>query len=162
MVNCEFLYHEIKKTCKGCRGWFCTSTSRNKKLSDTSICTDEEKWPECPRYLSVYPKQVEESEDALTETVDLPPTEEVVSTQTIGETITVAVEPTPPVAPPPTDCPYLGPIPEGRYGCCGYWCYAYDEPLRSSKRCMSRPSWRECRRKFKAERAGVKYAMGGD
>lgn len=159
MTDCEFLLNETKKTCAGCRGWFCTSKGSRKKLLDTAICTDEEEWSECPRYLEVYPTPAKESE----EVIELPPTEPVTTfTGVDTEMIEVTVEPEPIQAQPPpvpsTDCPYLGPVPAGEYGCCGYWCYAKADPLRSVKRCKSRPSWRECRRKYDAERAGVKHA----
>ena len=173
MTDCEFLYHETEKTCAGCRGWFCTSRGSRKRLLDTSICTDETEWPECPRYLEAHPEPEPEGE-----VIELPPTEEVTSISGVDmETLTVTVEPEPilprvgekiigpieltlPVIPqpPPTDCPYMGPVPEGEYGCCGYWCYAKDEPLRSVKRCKSRPSWRECMRRLRAEKRGVKHA----
>ena len=177
MANCEFLYKEEKKTCAGCRGWFCTAMGSKKKLGDIRECTTQ--WDDCPRYLKVYPKPIEERETVSTDDyVELPPTEEVTSISGVDtETITVTVKPEPKtkkvvpkkkvVAPvaytiitprPPGDCPYLGPVPPGKYGCCGYWCYAKEDPLRSVKRCKSPPSWRECRRRYDAERAGVKHS----
>ncbi|HUW44758.1 MAG TPA: hypothetical protein VMW50_03090 [Dehalococcoidia bacterium] len=161
MVDCEFLYHEVKKTCTNCRGWFCLSRGSRKKLLDTAMCTDEEAWIECPRYLEVHPELEPE-----VEVIELPPTEEVITITGVDvETIRVVVEPEPiearvPTSVPSSDCPYLGPIPEGEHGCCDYWCYAKDERLRSVKSCKSRPSWRECMRRLKAEKAGVKYALG--
>lgn len=191
MANCEFLNKETSH-CVGCTGWFCTSLGRRKKLGDDSICRNEVLWVECPRYLRVYPKLVEERETVSTddyvepvskpeeepvvevkpktrkktkpkktveEIIELPPTEEVISTQIVDETITVAVEPTQPIATtPPGDCPYLGPIPPGECGCCDVWCYSTSEPLRSFKHCKSPPSWRECRSRIEAERRGVKHA----
>jgi len=157
MVDCEFLLHETKKTCTSCRGWFCTSRGSRKKLLDTAICTDEEEWIECPRYLEAHPKPEPEKE-----IIELPPTEEVTTISGVDvETLTVTVEPltvqlTPPS--PPTDCPYLGSVPSGCRGCGNYWCYAKDEPLRVVKRCKSRPSWRECMRRLKAEKKGIKHA----
>lgn len=175
MTDCEFLLHVVKKTCAGCRGWFCTSKGSKKRLLDTAICTDEEEWLECPRYLEAHPELVEE-------VIELPPTEPVTTISgedvemievtvepepilpRVGEKIIGPIELTLPIVPqpPPTDCPYLGPVPDGKYGCCGYWCNAKDEPLRVVKICKSRPSWRECMRRYKAEKRGVKHAMGRD
>ena len=194
MVDCEFLYHEVKKTCTNCRGWFCLSRGSRKKLLDTAMCIDEEAWIECPRYLEAHPEPEPEAEveekryaSSLTKLPRSCPEcghEEgylVFTEPDYGdmwacekcdhefpgykfvEMIEVAVEPLtvqliPPA--PSNDCPYLGPIPEGEHGCCDYWCYAKDERLRSVKSCKSRPSWRECMRRLKAEKAGVKYALG--
>lgn len=160
MTRCEFLYFEEKKTCTGCRGWFCTALGRKKKLSDVSDCQNNPL--ECPRYLEAHPELTEavvspeKVEEAAT-VEEKPKKSRAKPKKTVKTKVVVAPLV---VVPPSTDCPYLGPIPAGEYGCCGYWCYAKDDPLRSVKRCKSPPSWRECRRKLDAERAGLKHALG--
>lgn len=158
MVNCPYLIYE-PSSCVACTGWVCQAFGRKKRLSDTSVCVDEEQWVECPRYLQkVTPVKEPESEE---EVIELPPTEEVTSTQTIGETITVTAEPESvevqaPLPAPSTDCPYLGPVPAGKEACCGFWCYAYDSPIRTTTACNSPPTWRECKGFMKAASRGVK------
>jgi len=162
MANCEFLYKEEKKSCAGCRGWFCMAMGRKKKLGDIRECTTQ--WDDCPRYLKVYPKPLEEREtvstaDYVEPVAEAKPKKVVPKKKVAPKKKVVAPVAYTIITPrPPSDCPYLGPVPLGEYGCCGYWCLAKDEPLRSVKICKSRPSWRECRRRYDAERAGVKHA----
>ena len=163
MAYCEFLLRDESKSCAGCTGWFCTSKGSRKKLADVDYCRDYR--DECSRYLAVYPKPPEERDFISTDDViELPPTEETTSVSGSVDTLTFKVEipAAPPliVQPPPTDCPYLGPIPEGCHGCCDVWCYANDSSLRSFKHCRSPPTWRECRFRIQAERRGVKHALG--
>lgn len=175
MVNCPYLNYEPPE-CAGCTGWVCDAFGKKKRLTHTSICVDDEQWPECTRYLR-NPPPVEEPE-VEEEVLELPPTEEVTSITGVDmETIEVSVEPQEigalslpgrpresvkkavPKAPPPipsTDCPYLGPVPPGEKGCCGKWCYAINVALRAFKICKSPPSWRVCQRRVKADRQGVK------
>jgi len=168
MSFCEFLIREDSRSCVACTGWFCTSLGRKKKLSDAVYCRDHR--DECPRFLKVYPKPAEEREtvstDDYVEPVSIPekaeeePVLEVKPKTRVKPKKVVATRVAPPiiVTPPSTDCPYLGPIPPGECGCCDVWCYATSEPLRSFKHCKSPPSWRECRFRIQAERAGVKHA----
>lgn len=164
MPKCEFLYHEEKKTCAGCRGWFCLALGKRLKLSDTSDCTDNPL--ECTRYLEAHPELVEAADTTPKKTEEAvipvektvkakPKKRKVKPKKKVKAEVTVAPKV---VLPPSDDCPYLGPVPAGEYSCCGYWCVAKDEPLRSVKRCKSPPSWLECRRRYDAERAGVKHA----
>ena len=172
MVNCEFLIREESRSCAGCTGWFCTALGRKKKLSVVDNCRNSPE--ECPRYLEAHPELVKETKievhpELVKETKTAPvdePAEPVVKAKpkTVKKKAKpkkVVVAPVAPpiiVTPPSTYCPYLGPIPPGEQGCCDVWCYAKSAPLRSSKHCKSPPSWRECRRKYDADRAGVKHA----
>ncbi len=165
MPKCEFLILDETKTCVGCRGWFCLALGQRLKLSNTSDCSD--KPLECTRYLQAHPELTEEDVAALLKAEEevIPAVEKTVkekpkkrkarSKKKVKAKVTVVA---PVIVPPSTDCPYLGPVPAGEYGCCGYWCLAKDEPLRSVKRCRDRPSWLECRRRYDAEREGVKHA----
>jgi len=180
MVNCPYLIYEASH-CAACTGWACNAFGRKKRLTDISMCQDNEEWLECTRY-TTKTGTVKEPEPEE-EVVELPPTEKVTSITGVNmETIEVTVEPDPiptvkltgigvlsppgtsrktikrPAAQPPPrdDCPYLGPDPEDEVTCCsGFWCYAINVPLRSFKICRSRPSWSECRRYVKASRLGV-------
>jgi len=157
MTRCEFLLHETKKTCVGCTGWFCTALGRKKKLSVIDNCRNSPE--ECPRYLEAHPEIVKETKTAPVDEPAKPVVEIKPKKKTKPKKVVVApVAPPIIVTPPSTDCPYLGPIPPGEQGCCDVWCYARSAPLRSSKHCKSPPSWRECRSKYDADRAGVKHA----
>ena len=151
---CEFLVNEkTKKGCASCSGWFCTSAGRKKKIATDNYCRDHR--DECPRYLEVYPKPLEERE--FTSTADYAEGMDTVDSAIIVEVMPKTAPPI--VAPtPPPNCPYLGSVPSGCRECGKYWCHAKDERLRSVKRCKSRPSWTICRRLYKAERDGVKHA----
>jgi len=165
MVNCPYLTYEPSH-CTACTGWFCNVFGRRKKLTDTSICTDNEEWLECTRYKTPI-GTVTEPEPELEveeEVIELPPTEEATTfTAFIGgdvETIEVVFEPETVEAaqPPPrpsNDCPYLGPVPADKVACCGFWCYADDSPIRTTTACTSPPTWRECRPRVKASRREV-------
>jgi len=174
MVNCPYLTYEPSH-CTACTGWFCNVFGKRKKLTDTAMCVNNEDWLVCTRYTTKVGtiKEPEPEE----EVVDLPPTEEV--TTIVGgdvETLKVVFEPKPTpmvkltgigvlsppgttretvkwpaaAAPPSSDCPYLGPVPVGAVACCGFWCHANNTPIRTTTACTSPPSWRECRRFFKA------------
>jgi len=152
MASCPYLLYE-PSDCVKCIHWFCTSTSRRKKLSDTSMCVDEEEWIECPRYLKEVEVTEELEPEPEEEVIELPPTEEVTAISGGDlETFKVTIEPEPVEVqvPPPTpsrDCPYFGPIPAGKKSSSGFWCHAKNVPLRSYKICQSPPSWRSCQRR---------------
>ena len=174
VAYCDFLIREESKSCVACTGWYCTSMGRKKKLGDVDYCRDYR--DECPQYLEAYPKPLEEREFMSTDDVKKP----VKFMDKVEEATVVEVKPKKKarpkkakprktvkakvvvvpkvILPPSTDCPYLGPIPEGCHGCCDVWCYARDTPLRSFKHCKSPPSWRVCRFMVEAERQGVKHA----
>ncbi len=159
MVNCEFLYYEDKKTCSACTGYFCLTKGGKLKLGVTEHC--KTKWVDCPRFLEVYPKPIEERDFVSTADYAEPVKEEKPKKKKkrSKKKVTAKVTAAPPkIVTPSTDCPYLGPIPTGCTGCCDVWCYANAAPLRSYKHCKSPPSWRECRSRSHAERAGKKYA----
>lgn len=167
MARCEFLYLEDKKTCAGCRGWFCTALGTKKKLSDIRDCQNNPL--ECTRYLEAHPELVEAATslgeamgpDLEKITAEVKPKKKKARPKKAKprKKVKAEVVVVPKVVlPPSTDCPYLGPIPEGCSGCCDVWCYAKDIPLRSFKHCKGPPSWRECRRRYDAERQGVKHA----
>jgi len=159
MPKCEFLILDETKTCVGCRGWFCTALGSKLKLSNTSDCSDNPL--ECTRYLQAHPELTEEDIATLQKAEEAkavekkPKKKRTKSKKKVKAEVVVAP---PVIVPPSTECPYLGPVPAGEYGCCGYWCLAKDEPLNSVKRCKDLPSWLECRRRIDAERAGVKHA----
>lgn len=156
MSFCEFLLREESRSCRACTGWFCTSAGRKKKLSGTDYCRDHR--DECPRFLEVYPVPTEERDFISTDDY----TEAASFMDKVDGAIVVEVMPkkAPPIVvpTPQQDCPYLGSAPSGCRGCGDYWCHAKDERLRVVKRCKSRPSWLECRRRYKAEREGIKHA----
>ena len=146
MVHCPYLL-KVASHCAGCQGWFCTSAGSKKKLSDPSMCKNEEEWSECPRYISKNQPSAVSSTPQKSESK-----QESTKPQLPTTPITVSK--------PRTTCPYLGPIPPNKTGCCGVWCYAKDFPLRSAKHCRSRPSWQECRFRLEADRKGVKTYTG--
>lgn len=148
MVKCDYLTYDQSQSCAGCTGWRCYAFGRKKKVSDTTVCMEEEEWIECPRYVkAVEPEKIEPI-----------PVVKAKGIGVIGQPKTaVFKDPTRPKPNTlPADCPYLGPIPKGKTACCGIWCYATDGPLRTGTTCHSRPSWQECKRLFEAHRKGVK------
>ena len=163
MTRCEFLTYEKSKSCSGCTGWFCLAKGRKKKVGDAATCNDEELWSECTRYLQVYPKPPD---------LEIEPIIEFSSTETFNEPLyleDVLLEdeiidipkPTPPKPKPLLQtCPYLGPPPPGVRTCCGLYCYAENVAVRTGTTCHSRPSWRECVKRLRAVKRGVKHAVG--
>lgn len=144
MVNCPYLIYEASH-CAACTGWSCTAFGRKKRLSDTSMCTVNEEWIECPRYTTKIG------------TVKEPEPIPVVSVKGIGVLSppgkipeSVARSRAASAPPPGEDCPYLGPVPVGEVACCGFWCHASDTPIRTTTACTSPPTWRECPESFKA------------
>lgn len=148
-MNCPYLHYEASH-CAGCTGWHCYVFGRKKRLSDTSMCANEDEWVECPRYL----KKVAPTDPDGIPTVQL---------RGIGVLGAPRVRGAPRMRRPPLpadDCPYLGPVPTGEKACCGYWCYSTGGPIRSVKACHSRPSWRECKFLFQGQRRKVKPYAG--
>jgi len=126
-MGCPYLRFD-ESHCAGCRGWRCIAFGRKKKLSDISICQNEEEWSECPRYLDA--------------TVAKP--SGIGSLGMPGSTVVASVpRATPLPAPHAIGCKYLGPPPGG--ACCYKWCYAGSVPLRTTKICLSPPSRAECK-----------------
>ncbi len=165
MAQCEFLFHEDKKTCSSCRGYFCLSKGGKLKLGVTEHCKN--KWDDCPRFLEVYPKPAEERDFVSTADYagpveveeEKPKKKKSKKKKPTKKKATAKVTAAPmKIVTPSTDCPYLGPIPTGCAGCCDVWCYADAAPLRTYKHCKSPPTWLECRSRIRAEKAGIKYA----
>lgn len=167
MTRCEFLVNEVSSSCTSCTGWFCMAKGRKKKVGDTTICNNDELWSTCTRYLQVYPEQeplpppepkpeLEIEEISSTETFDeyTLPVDEV-----LEDEITDIPEPPKPRI-PRILCPYVGAPPPGVKTCCGLYCYAVNEPVRTGTQCKSRPSWLECVKRVQAVNRGVPYAVG--
>ena len=166
MARCEFLIREESKSCVACTGFYCMALGRKRKLSVVDDCNNNPL--ECTRYLEAHPELVEAATqvgkamdpDLEKLAAEVKPKKKARPKKAKPrKTVKAEVVVVPKVVlPPSTDCPYLGPIPEGCSGCCDVWCYATDTPLRSFKHCKSPPSWRECRFRVEAERQGVKHA----
>ena len=136
MVNCQYLIWKAPTGCVNCSGWRCTAGSREKKLSDVSVCQNEEAWRECAKYLSLQPNA-----EATT-----------LSTPTTFEELAL---PTAPEAPaPPTVCPYFGDIP--LEGCCSATCYAKGVRV-AIRKCRN---WEMCTRYLAAKFQGVPFYAG--
>lgn len=137
MVDCPYLSFKASH-CRGCSGFFCTAKGRKKKISDPSMCKDEEERIECPRYLAT-----------------LSPTElaalvEAVTTLEKHEVIVAQVK--------PKKCPYLGPRPDGQ--CCGLWCYGINKYLKLPHKTCG-PGWLDCGRYWKGFENKMKFYEGG-
>ena len=144
MTNCEFLIFERSPSCGNCTGWRCIAKGRKKKVGDTTICTDPELTVECVRYLSVYPQAIERVEEISS----------IETFRVLSDIREFKIKPKAkpifdPTKPPPlpTLCPYLGPPPPDVQTCCGMYCHANNEALRTGIQCKSRPTWLECRHK---------------
>ena len=148
MTNCEYMIYTKSKSCAACTGWHCTAKGRKKKIGDTTICTDDELRLLCPRYIPSAP---------ITKTVAAS-TEERVSDLSSFELKPKAKPIFNPTNPPPlaTLCPYLTPPPPGVQTCCGMYCSASGQSLRTGTQCKSRPTWMECRHKAVADRRKAK------
>ena len=130
-MSCPYLSYD-ESHCAGCRGWRCIAFGRKKKLSDVSICQNDEEWPECPRYLEAAGGS---SGIGVLGMPGVPRSESL---------------PLPQVLP----CIYLG-MPDGG-GCCHKWCIAGNVAVRSTKVCNSPPSRAECKYYIQGRRRGVK------
>ena len=117
MADCPYLDFKAS-SCRGCSGFFCTAKGRKKKLSDTSMCKNEEEWIECPRYLAT-----------------LSPFERA----SLAEAGTVPIVPRVTIK----KCPYLGSRPDGQ--CCGMWCYGINKYLKLPHKTCG-PGWLSCGR----------------
>ena len=143
MTKCIYLSYETSRSCASCTGYFCIAAYPKKKLSDISMCVDDEAWDVCGRYTER--RKLEDARGAS------PPI-----SRGIGVLGAPQRTPTPAPLPPPQvpTCEYLGPSQEK---CCsGSWCYAKYEPLRSIKVCNSPPSYRECVGRTTAHKRKVK------
>ena len=155
MTRCEFLTYTKSKSCAACTGWHCTVMGRKKKIGDTTICNSDELRLLCTRYITVYPQPVEEASP-----IENPTYEDLKEVQGIA-TIELKPRSKPvfdPTTPPPQPklCPYLGPPPPGVQTCCGMYCHANNESLRTGSQCKSRPTWLECRHKGSADKRSDK------
>lgn len=178
MTRCEFLVREVSKSCTTCTGWFCVAKGRKKKVGDTTICNNDEQWSICTRYLQVYPEQkplpptepeskLEQeleiftsiSDEATWTEIDLTTSDSTYSMAPSINWLNQIEEPEPPKPRlPRVNCPYLGSPPTGVVTCCGMYCYADNEALRTGTQCTSRPSWLECVKRIRAVNRGVPYA----
>lgn len=164
MTRCEFLVNEISLSCTNCTGWFCTAKGRKKKVGDTTICNNDEQWSICTRFVDVYPEQ-EPLPPAVPKTV-----EEIIETEDVTYFDLLDAEPIedkvieklpPPLirrSTPRAICPYYAAPPPGMVTCCGKFCYAENESLRTGTQCTSRPTWIECVRRVRAVKRGVPHA----
>ena len=135
MVNCPYLKWSESKGCVNCLGWRCTAGSREKKLSDVSMCQNESEWIECPKYLSKQPQA-----ESFTVSNAIP-----------SEVITFNIE----VPVSPTTCPYLGEIPPE--GCCSATCHAKGVRV-AVRKCRD---WEMCTRYLIAKFSGIPFRGGG-
>jgi len=145
---------------------------RKKKVGDTTICNNDELWSVCTRYLQVYPEQeplpkpepeteepIFDEDNATWTPIDDETLEPVYSIAPSINFLTPIEELEPPKPRiPRTLCPYYGSPPPGVTTCCGKYCYAENEPLRTGTQCTSRPSWLECVKRIRAVNRGVPYA----
>ena len=137
MADCPYLLFEASH-CRACSGFFCTAAGRKKKISNPSMCKDEEEWIECPRYLAT-----------------LSPSERAALAEAGTTTKKLRV----PIATPITvkKCPYLGPRPDG--GCCGMWCYGINKYLKLSHKTCG-PGWLNCGRYWQGFENKMKFYEG--
>ena len=135
--HCPYLRFD-ESHCAGCQGWRCYAFGRKKKISDPSMCQNEEEWDECPRYV-----------DAATKSSGI---------GALGmPRLTPKVTPLPP--PQPIGCEYMS-VSSSRGCCSNMWCDAGNMMLRSTKKCYSPSTVLECKLYVKAKREGVKPHTG--
>ena len=135
VTDCPYLIHKDSKGCTNCSGWRCTA-GREKKLSDVSVCRNEEAWRECAKYLSLQPNAAEL----------------IASTPATSEWILGDATPAPVITIAATPCPYLETTPGNE--CCSATCHAKGVRVAPRKNCRS-PG--QCTRYLAAKLAGKPY-----
>ena len=152
MKNCPYLIFKEPTGCVDCSGFRCTAGSREKKLSDVSICQNEEAWRECAKYLSLQPNAAELiiSTPIISEWTPLESTTTIVhgNNATPAPVITITAT--------SQTCPYLEPTPGNE--CCSATCHAKEIRVVPRKNCRS-PE--QCTRYLAAKLAGKPYRGGG-
>ena len=133
MANCPYLIWKDSKGCVNCLGWRCTA-GREKKLTDVSMCQNEDEWIECPKYLS---KQPEAETTTLSNAIP-------------SDVITFKVE----VPAQLATCPYLGDILDA--GCCSATCHAKGVRV-AIRKCRD---WENCTRYLIAKLSGIPFRKG--
>ena len=135
-MNCPYLKY-VTKSCNSCSGYFCTSTNIEKKITDIdSLCTDEETWVECVRYIEVLGNVLETAELEKDFTIKIGDVEIPVFPKNDPELLVEVAG-----ARAQKICPYQGPTPPGAANCTGRHCFAENKCIRVLKNCWN---WKIC------------------
>lgn len=141
VTDCPYLIYKEPKGCVNCLGWRCTA-GREKKLSDVSVCQNEEAWRECAKYLSLQPNAAELI-------ISTPMNAEWINLDNATPAPIITITAT------PQACPYLEPTIGNE--CCSAACHAKGIRVAPRKNCRS---FEQCTRYLAAKLAGKPYREG--